>query len=186
MKSSSRPTLPVHSSCSNFCIQHCLQCQSSFSASWKHTPEFTTMPRISKKSECRSRDDLYSARVAARRQNISPSPSVAPIWSRNQPFLDSAVTYSCNNTCDRHTYSAHADCEKGDVHSTRSPAVETRRDSGYHLGGHRTNKKFDDEAIYAHNIRRDASLRRAVIIWSCVGSFLTMVIIGFVLGTLVA
>lgn len=144
------------------------------------------MPRISKKSDRKSRGDLYGARVAARRQNISPSPSAAPIWSRNRPFLDSTVTYNCNNTCDRDTYSAHADCENGDVHSPRLPAVEARRDSGYHLGVHKTDKKFDDEAIYAHSIRRDPSLRRAVIIWSCLGSFLFMVIIGFVLGTQVA
>lgn len=108
---------------------------------------------------------------------------------------------SINSRPETDAYTSLPDCETGEASRvvTREEADEaaavlskavrsSRRDSGYAEGGDKmlTDKKNDDVVVRVSEFRTDWRLRRRLVVWSCVGSFGVLVLVGFVLGTLVA
>lgn len=108
---------------------------------------------------------------------------------------------STNSRPYTNAYTSLPDCEAGEASLVASreradeaadvlskPVQSNRRDSGYAEGGTNrlTDKKNDDVVVRVSEFRTDHRLRRRLVVWSCVGSFGMLVLVGFVLGTQVA
>lgn len=139
-----------------------------------------------------SRKDTYDAHVDAQRKNQSP-PMRLPKSSRWDLKSAPLITMSKVPHTDKYTdkyidkytdnFDKSSSCEAGKLHPTHLQPGDARRNLNL---GEQTDKKNDDAVLEGDSFRTNAKLRRAVVMWSAICAFGSMVVIGLVLGMMVA
>ena len=135
-------------------------------------------------SQNQARRDTYDAHMAAKRQNQDRGSvelgRTPPIHSMSG--FDDDISLAAQSPC-LESFEASGDCEEGASSILLLiPTERARRDSAFG----QTDKKDDDMVMATPSIRTDAKMRRALILWSILGSLGIMMVVGLVLGTQVA